>query len=280
MEKNKDNLNLSRKSKNNTLNIYRLKDSIKRSINNKKYNQFIVNNNNRKINTVLAFNKFIIHKNISNYDSNPTIKNIMIINNILESKENHYIAIFKEHLINDNNMEFFHRFYALKECIERIGKLYSYYKNYLLYFCKPTFSNFEINSLIQDYGQNKAEDYYAKKYNKMENKKKKDAKENSSKNSELLKSIFTNSIKKEIEKMNYDNICIIKSNSCNKTKKNKLINNNFLYRNNNSKINVNESIQPSTIVQKNDSNNSFTMLNTKENTILNILKNMNENKIT
>ena len=68
-------------------------------------------------------------------------------------------------------MEFFHRFYAIKECVERIGKLYCYYKNYLLYFCKPTFTNFEINNLIQDYGQNKAEEYYAKKYNKIEDKK-------------------------------------------------------------------------------------------------------------
>lgn len=142
---------------------------------------------------------------------------------------------------------------------------------------QTNFSNFEINSLIQEYGQNKAEEYYTKKYNKMENKNNKDEKENSSKNAELLKSIFTNSIKKEIEKMKYDNLCIIKSNSCNKIKNNKLINNNFHDRNNNYKIN--ESIQPSTIVQTNDSNNSLTLLNTKENTILNIIKNMNESKI-
>ena len=277
MESKKDKLNLSRKSNNNILNIYRLKDSMKRSIDNKKCNKYIEDNNNRKKKTVLAFNKFIIHKNISNYNSNPTIKNIMIINNIIKSKENHYIAIFKDQLINDNNVEFFHRFYDMKECAERIGRLYSYYKNYLLYFCKPTFSNFEINSLIQEYGQNKAEEYYTKKYNKMENKNNKDGKENSSKNAELLKSIFTNSIKKEIEKMKYDNLCIIKSNSCNKIKNNKLINNNFHDRNNNYKIN--ESIQPSTIVQTNDSNNSLTLINTKENTILNIIKNMNESKI-
>ena len=279
MERKKDKLNLSKKAKNNALNIYRLKDYMKRNINNRKYNKYNDSNNNRKMKTVLAFYKLIIHKNISNYNSNPTIKNIMIINNIIESKENHYIAVFKDHLINNNNMEFFHRFYAIKECVERIGKLYSYYKNYLLYFCKPTFTNFEINNLIQDYGQNKAEEYYAKKYNKIEDKKNKEEKKNSSKNAELLKSIFTNSIKKEIEKMNYDNLCIIKSNSCNKIKNNKLINNNFLYGNNNYKISINESIQPSTIVQTNDSNNSLTILNTNENTILNIIKNMNENKI-
>jgi len=277
MERKKDKLNLSRKSINNTLNIYRLKDIVKMSLNNNKFNKCFNSKNKRKKNTVLAFNKYIIHKNISKYNSSPIIKNIMIINNIIESKENHCIAIFKDHLINDSIMEFFHRFYAMKECTERIGKLYSYYKNYLLYFCKPTFSNFEINSLIQDYGQNKAEEYYAKKYNKMENKKNENEKENSSKNAELLKSIFTNSIKKEIENIQYDNLCIIKSNSCNKIKNNKLINNNFHDRNNNYRIN--ESIQPSTIVQTKDSNNSSAMHNTKENTILNIIKNMKENKV-
>ena len=74
MERKKDKLNLSKKAKNNALNIYRLKDYMKRNINNRKYNKYNDSNNNRKMKTV-------------------------IINNIIESKENHYIAVFKDHLI-------------------------------------------------------------------------------------------------------------------------------------------------------------------------------------
>ena len=200
--------------------------------------------------------KIIIYNNTKKYDSLPIQKNKMIINNILESKENHYIAIFKDHLIYDFIYEFFHRFYNMEECKERLSKFYEYYKNYLLYFCHPTFCNSKFNNLVQDYGQSKAEIYYNKKYRRKEGKKvDKIKKGNLYKNIELIKSIFSDSIKKNIE-TNFNN----KKNS---------------YKKNKSK--EKESF-PSSVVLSKDSFIDSKKINNEESTILNIIEIMRENK--
>ena len=114
----------------------------------------------------------IIHENLSKkHNSTPQSKNIMIINDLIEPKITHYVALFKEYLIKDCDIEFMKRFYFKKESKERIPNFYLYYKNYFIFFLKPTFNDFDINSIIQDYSEKLAEIYYNEKTNKMKNKK-------------------------------------------------------------------------------------------------------------
>ena len=84
----------------------------------------------------MTFFRSIISKNIQKYNSNSQIKNIMLINNLINCKASHFLAIFKDYLITDYIEEFLRRIYFLNESIERIPKLYNYYKNYLIFFCK------------------------------------------------------------------------------------------------------------------------------------------------
>ena len=56
------------------------------------------------------------------------------------------------------------RYYKKDESIERILIYAKYYKNYLQFFCKPTFTDFAINEIINDYGEKKAELYYKNNY--------------------------------------------------------------------------------------------------------------------
>ena len=87
-----------------------------------------------------------------------------MIDNLINLKENHLIAVFKDNLINCNENEFLKGNFNLKECIEVLPKFYDYYKNYLRFFCKPTFNNLYINGAIQEYGENQAEVYYNNNY--------------------------------------------------------------------------------------------------------------------
>ena len=87
-----------------------------------------------------------------------------IIGNLLNNANCHLVAIFKEKMLSDYIDEFLRREYFLAESRERIPKFSVYYKNYLLFFCKPTFNNFCINEIINDYGEKKAEIYYKNNY--------------------------------------------------------------------------------------------------------------------
>ena len=87
-----------------------------------------------------------------------------IICNLLSNANCHLVAVFKEKMLSDYIDEFLRREYLLTESRERIPKFSVYYKNYLLFFCKPTFNNFCINDIITDYGEKKAEIYYKNNY--------------------------------------------------------------------------------------------------------------------
>lgn len=63
----------------------------------------------------------------------------------------------------------------MSESKERVPKIANYYKNYLTFFCNPVFRDFNLNSIIQVYSDNKAELYYNKTYS---NKPKKESKKN------------------------------------------------------------------------------------------------------
>ena len=246
MELKKEKNFLSPKSIINGLKAFKLKNSKNKSISNNMLNNYYkLKNKNHKINIYLIIKKFIIYNNIKKYNSNPDKKNLMIINNIIETKETHYLAIFKDNIINNTIMECFRKFYNTKESFEKMSRFYGYYKNYFLFFCKPTFSDFEVNNLIQDFGQNKAEEYY---YKKEKLKQKIKNKKENHKKSEIYKSIFTQTIRNNIDNLHSEP----------------------------SNIN-NDSILPSSIILSNDSKNSKKVDSARENTILNIFKIMKEN---
>ena len=180
--------------------------------------KFITKKKNTKkekniINSIYLLNIKIISKNLKKYNSKPIIKNIMIINNLINCKSNHFLAVFKDYLITDYIEEFLRRIYLLKESKDRIPKLYNYYNNYLLFFCKPTFIDSFSNVIVKKFGENHAEYFYKinmQKKNKDKNKNKN--KENNSEennkddnNKDLIKTIFTKSIKNTIENDNNNN---------------------------------------------------------------------------
>ena len=87
-----------------------------------------------------------------------------IISYLLNNANCHLVSIFKEKMLTDYIDEFLRRQYSIEESNERIPKFAIYYKNYLLFFCQPTFSNFVINEIINDYGERRAELYYKNNY--------------------------------------------------------------------------------------------------------------------
>ena len=89
---------------------------------------------------------------------------LLYSNQLVYNKPSHFNAIYKERQFNDDIDEFLKRKYKLKEAKERIHKLSDYYKNYHLFFCKPTFINFYYYKLMHSYEEQKAEIFYKNNY--------------------------------------------------------------------------------------------------------------------
>ena len=98
------------------------------------------------------------------YNCTPTKYENFIVDYLLNNADCHLVSIFKEKMLTDYVEEFLRRIYKISESKERIPKFSIYYKNYLQFFCKPTYNNFKFNDLIQNYGEKKAELYYKDHY--------------------------------------------------------------------------------------------------------------------
>ena len=90
--------------------------------------------------------------------------NKFITNKLIDDASCRIVSNFKENMLKDYINEFLKRLYKSKECIERLPKFSKYYKNYLRFFCMPTFKDFKINSIIDRNGEKKAEIYYKNNY--------------------------------------------------------------------------------------------------------------------
>ena len=211
----------------------------------------------------------IINSQLQKHNSNPLMKNIMIINDIIETKINHFLAIFKDYLITDYIDEFLKRYFAIKESEELIPKFYVYYQNYLKFFCGGLFIDFKANKIIQDYGEFQAELYYNKNYglkdkknkkNKIDDKNIDDSSKSLSNNANYnlnkLKLLFTESVK----------------NSINRLEKSKLIRN-YIYKYNTNEIsNILYKNKNETLTLNNDTKvyNTDNLL-TNENSLINLI---------
>ena len=155
----------------------------------------------------------IINYQLQKHNSNPLKKNIMIINDIIETKTNHFLAIFKDYLITDYIDEFLKRPFTKIESEELLPKFYIYYQNYLKFFCRGMFTDFWANKIIQGYGEYQAELYYNNNYGAKDKKQKKNIKEEKNKNNSSksisnksntylnkIKLIFNETIRRSINK--------------------------------------------------------------------------------
>ena len=157
------------------------------------------NNKSQKINQNKFFFRNIQNHILQKYNITKKEINKFQINKILTFKNCHLVSKFKDCLISDFIEEFLRRFYKIKESKERIPKFSEYYKNYLLFFCKPKFSDFFANKKIEFYFERKGQIYYIQNY---KNKKREIKKEKN-----LIENTILDSVAREnIENISQDNI--------------------------------------------------------------------------
>ena len=90
----------------------------------------------------------------------------LIMEILIFNKNSHLVTIFKDYMIWDYVEEFLKRFYNEFESTESVSKFASFYKNYLKFFCVPTFKNNYCNEMIHNYSEKKAELFYNENYRK------------------------------------------------------------------------------------------------------------------
>ena len=110
--------------------------------------------------------------NMYNSTHNKDLFECFVLDALLYSKNCHFIARFNDYLIWDYVDEFLKREYSRKESTERLPKFSEFYKNYLTFFCTPTFCDFYFNAVVQEHSENKAEIYYNEHFVHKANKKK------------------------------------------------------------------------------------------------------------
>ena len=89
---------------------------------------------------------------------------LLITNQLVLNKSSHLNVYYKEHKIIEDKDEYLRRFYNKKETIKRIPKLNDYYKNYHIFFCKATLTDFPMGTILKNYEDNKAEIFYKNNY--------------------------------------------------------------------------------------------------------------------
>ena len=86
------------------------------------------NINDEQSTTILSIIEKRTHQlMIANYKTVEVDYNTLIINNLLCNGKCHIVALFKEHLINDDYSEFLKRYYNEEESLIRIKKVAKYY---------------------------------------------------------------------------------------------------------------------------------------------------------
>ena len=137
----------------------------------------------------------------------------LIMENLIFNKNTHLVSVFKDYMIWDYIEEFLKRFYKNEESNERVPKFASFYKNYLKFFCVPTFKDIFCNEMIHNYSEKKAELFYNENYKSkkeknsfqedygvLEESESDEESETSNANNNIEKTIFNETVKKKIEK--------------------------------------------------------------------------------
>ena len=136
-----------------------------------------------------------------------------IMENLIFNKNTHLVTTFKDYMIWDYIEEFLKRFYKNNESNERVPKFASFYKNYLKFFCIPTFKDIFCNEMIHNYTEKKAELFYNENYRKKkennsyqedcgiyEESESDEDSDSKISNNNIEKTIFNETVKKKIER--------------------------------------------------------------------------------
>ena len=178
----------------------------KKTLNSKNINLIMKNKTFFKLN-------FLANKKLyDNYNITKEKYDKLIINNILSNRNCHLVSQFKDiALINSTTKEFLSKYYTLESSIKKLLKLSNYFKNYLKYFCNPTFRINFINKIIKHNKSKKAEIYCRQNYNFVKSENEVSSSISSSSDSEdcshscekrgECKTLFKNSLKKEIDEI-------------------------------------------------------------------------------
>ena len=150
-------------------------------------------------NTILDLQLFSYKLLEAKHNSTPEQYSRIVYNILIKKKKCHLFAYFKEMAIYTNSLkDNLRRYYAYRETKERIPKYVSSRKNYLLYFCRPFYTNYEINRLMVMHKEKVAPIFYNNNYaEEKEEKDQKNKKENT-----FDFQIFNKRISEEIENFN------------------------------------------------------------------------------
>ena len=175
-------------------NYLKINKKVKQKRNNSyvKQNSKINVNKKKKFDFYLSFSK--IYLNLKYKTTENTFGNF-IITSLIKKRRGSYNLNFKElNILNDEN-EYFKRFYNINDSYFRIPKYYEYYKNYLLYFCKPFIRGKGVNKILLKHMEKAAEEFYK---NNFQDEEKNEQKEKN-KITKIYTNIFSQKVIQEIE---------------------------------------------------------------------------------
>ena len=85
-------------------------------------------------------------------------------NQLIYNLPTKFNCIYKELKYTNLTHDYLKRIYKLMESINRIPKLSDYYKNYHLFFCRPTLRSYKLSKIMCNYQDKKAEIFYKNNY--------------------------------------------------------------------------------------------------------------------
>jgi hypothetical protein len=116
----------------------------------------------KKMNSYFAL--FLNYKLSKKYNFEKQTYQKNIINLLIKRKQGKILAKFKDMEIYNNIHEFLKRFYHIQESIIKIPKFAIYYKNYSLFFCRPTLSDQICNKIMNKNMEKNAQIFFDKNY--------------------------------------------------------------------------------------------------------------------
>ena len=138
-----------------------------------KINQHKSNNNILFSNNYLSFyeyKKFCYYTSILKYKLSNKYKttedtyNNYLIERLIGKKRGHILAKYRDMEIYNFIHEYNKRFYHLNECLIKIPKFAIYYKNYSLFFCRPTLADQVCNKIMNKHMEKIAQIFFDQHY--------------------------------------------------------------------------------------------------------------------
>ena len=137
----------------------------------KSKSSIIAYNQKKQIHILKEFKIYTYNKFVQKYNTLPFKYSLIQIDHFIKGKYCHSLASFKETIMFNFDEEFFKKLYKIKEIKKKIPLFYEFYKTYLKFFCSPTFSDLDLNELIEKAVEKKAKAFYNDNYKEETHKK-------------------------------------------------------------------------------------------------------------